>query len=164
MSVTADIALKVDVVEVITTGTPAALDSNSVITHNEYSTSVQLTATSSVPATKTAMFLATMSGGALTIDLTALTGTNDATVTFDGLKVQSMHLSAPTTNGSSITVTAGATNGIDLLGASWSVVLQPGQEIVWYGFNLAQDVSATVKNIDLAGTTTDALEVSLVAG
>lgn len=164
MAVTADYALKVDVVEQVDTDVPAALAPNRLVTHTEYSSSGQLTATSAVPATKTAVFLASLVAGALTVDLTALTGTNGATVTFDGLKVQLMHLKAPTTNGNNITITAGATNGIDLLGASWSVVLQPGQECMWYGLDLAPDVSATVKTIDLAGTSTDGIEVTLVAG
>lgn len=164
MSVTVDYELKLDVVETITTGTPAAIDSNSIVTHDAYSTSGQLTSTTTVPATKSAFFSAVMSGGALTIDLTALTGTNGATVTFNGLKVQLMHLKAPITNAANVTVTAGASNGIDLLGASWSAVLQPGQELMWAGLDLAEDVSATVKTIDLAGTAADTLEVSLAAG
>lgn len=164
MSVTADFAFQLDTVVTLSTNVPAALASNRVVTNDQYSSSGQYTATSAIPVTKESSFLASLVAGALTIDLTSLTGINGESITFDGLKVQLVHFKAPTTNANAITITAGATNGIDLLGASWSVVLQPGQEVMYGGFNLVEDVSSTVKTIDLAGTSTQGLEVSLVAG
>ena len=132
--------------------------------HNGYSTEQILGSGSSVPCTKVAPFLATLIAGALTIDLTALVGTNGAAVDLTGLKIQAIKFRAPTTNSAVINIAPGVANDYDLLGASFSIDLLPGQEVMAFLNEAAPDVATADAEIDLAGTGTDALEVILVAG
>ncbi len=83
-----------------------------------------------------------------------------------GLKLQVLKLKAPTTNTATITATKGASNGygLDSSGATWTIPLAPGAEAQLYIPDEAPNVSASVKNIDLAGTGTESVYVMIVAG
>lgn len=164
MSVAVTLAATVSVVETLPNNTPSAPDATRKVTHTGFNMSKSLNAASTPPATLMAAFEQALSSGAATIDLTALTGTNGATVNMNGLKVQAFKIKAKTTNANPITLTAGASNGIDLLGSSWSVTLQPGQEFLFYGNDATPDVASGDRTIDLAGTGTQAVEVIVVAG
>jgi hypothetical protein len=164
MSVSALYALTVTTTETLETNVPAASATAKAVTHNGYNSSGTLTATSTVPATQCAYFEKALVAGAATIDLTALTGTNGATVSLSGLKVQLLKIKNKATNANAITVGEGAANGYELAGNAWSMILQPGQEFLFGGNDAAPDVGASAKNIDLAGTGTQAVEVAIVGG
>lgn len=140
--------------------------SDKTVTHDNANTSKVLNATStaSQPAvTKMVWFDQALSGGAATIDLTSLTGTNGATVTFSGLKVCVAKFKNPSGNGA-MTVKFGVANPYNLLGASWTLIIPADSEITVYSNEGAPDVAGGAKDIDIAGTGTETLEVQLFAG
>lgn len=164
MAVTSTYTSTLDILE--TLGTPAADAAATApgVLHNAWDINEALSATTTPAATKTASFQKALSGGAATIDLTALTGTNSAAVDFTGLKVQHARFQNPSTNANNITVKFGAASAYLLLGAAWSVILAPGMEVLLRGNNATPIVSGSLKNIDLSGTASQALNVQLVAG
>lgn len=164
MSVSVTYETKISTAETLETNVVAAGSNSKTVTHTGYNSSNSLAAATTQPATKCAYFSKALSAGAATIDLTALTGTNGASVTFSGLKVQCWKFKNPSTNANSITVTFGASNAYLLGGTAFKWVLSPGQEICGYGYDATPDVSGSTKDIDISGTGSQALEVSLVAG
>jgi hypothetical protein len=150
--------------ETLETNVPAAAAAKRLVTHDQYNSSAALSSTTTPPVTKCAYFEKALVAGAGAIDLTALVGTNGATVDGTGLKVQVFKVQAKATNANPITLSEGASNGYELLGNAWTMVLQPGQEVMVYGNDATPDVAAGAKTIDLAGTGTQALEVSIVLG
>ena len=161
MSVKLAYISQVTVQESITVSAPDVVAPT--VTHKTFNTTLNLSATSTPPVSKTASFAKALSAGAATIDLTNLTGTV-GTVDGTGTKVQSAKFLNPSTNANAITVKAGASNAYLLGGTSWSFILSPGMEITVYGNNATPSIDATHKNIDLAGTGTQALNVVLVMG
>lgn len=129
-------------------------------------TDATLNASSSVPVTKHANFNKTLSTGAGTIDLTALPGiTADETVNGTGLKVQKLMLTNPNTNANKMTISQGASVAYRLDGATnWSVVLGPGQSCLFELDEGAEDIGASHKNIDIAGTGSQILHCRIVMG
>jgi len=164
MATKVEYAAKVTVLETLSTAVPGAADPT--LTQAGYNTEGSFSSTSTPPTTKSVVNTVALVAGAKTIDLTALTGINGATVDFTGLKVQFVKCRNPSANTGAITVQAGAANAYNLLGASWKVILQTGDEFTWKGSDDSgvPDVASGVKNIDLAGTGTESLEVVLVAG
>ena len=152
---------KVSVTELLT---DVYLNSNSSVLHNGMNTTLSLNAGTSVPVTKVASFQLTLSSGTGTIDFRALPSTNGALLDGNGLKVQVMKLRNKSTNANSITVVPGATNGIDLFGASSRIVLLPGQECLMTLNDAAPDISATDKTLDVTGTGSQILECIFVLG
>jgi hypothetical protein len=161
MSVTLAYSAQVSVTETIE-NTPTS--SSPSITHSAYNTTQNLTGATTPPVTKIAGGLATLSAGALTLDLTALTGTNGAAVTFSGLKVQAFKFKNKAANTGAMTLTEGAANGYELAGNTWKMVLAPGQEFLFFGNDAAPDVGGAAKTIDITGTGTEAGEFVAVAG
>lgn len=144
---------------------PASSTANRIVTHNGYNTALTLSASTTPPVTKVAAFSQALTGGAATIDLTALDGTI-GTVDGTGLKLQVLKLKAPTTNTATLTATKGASNGygLDSAGATWTIPLAPGAECTLYLDDDPPDISSTVKNIDLSGTGTESIYVEAVLG
>lgn len=134
------------------------------VTHNGLNSAETLNAGSTVPATKVASFEKAMSGGAGTIDFRALIGTNAGAVDGNGLKIQLIKLRNKSTNANAITIVPGASNGLNLFGAAFSVTLSPGQEITAYLKDQGTDIDATHKTIDISGTLAQVLEVIVVMG
>lgn len=165
MAVTLQWAMTATSTEVLT-GNVVAAASNAVktVTHAGYNGGATLTSVTTPPVTKNAYFLKAMSAGAGTIDLRALTGTNDQAVDLNGLKVQVAMFKNPSTNANSITIVGGASNGYLLFGTAGSVVLAPGQAVMFYGHDALPDVDATHKTLDISGTLAQTLECSIVAG
>jgi hypothetical protein len=144
--------------------TPSAATNYKKVTHAAYDTEDTLNATSTPPGTKCAFWQETMTDGAATIDLTALTGTNGATIAMTGLKVQVFRATALGTNGNTVTVAAG-TDAYNLAGDGWTVDLEPGQEFVFYGNDATPDVaSGSADEIDISGTGTDKINFSVICG
>ena len=164
MPVAVTYASTLTVVETLSTNVPDA--TAPTVTHNGFNRTATLNASSTPPASKMASFQKALSAGAATIDLTALTGTNGATVDFTGLKMASVKFQNPATNANAITVKAGAATAYLIGGAAWSWILQPGDEFLWESgvVNAAPTVSGSLKSIDLAGTGSQALNVIMVAG
>ncbi len=162
LSVTYDSTVTVE--ETLTGNAPFALSAKKKVTHDQLDSSAALNAGSTPPVTTFASFQKALVDGSATIDLTSLTGTNGATVTFSGLKVQVAKFRNPITNANPITIAKGASSGYTLGGAAFSVVLQPGDEWTYKGVDTSPDVSGSVKTFDLTGTATQALDVYLVAG
>lgn len=168
MSVTVVYKSQVDVTEVLETNVPA-MASGSSVQHTGYSTSLALSSTgiSGRPAaTKCAIFSKALSGGSATIDMTSLTGTNGATVDFTGLKVCVMKFKNPSSNANAITVAKGASNGFGLTtsGTTFSIPIPPGGEITLESDEGTPDVGSGAKTLDLTGTSSQALQVTLIAG
>lgn len=113
--------------------------------------------------TVTASLQKALSGGAVTLDLTSLTSVRGASVSFNGLKVKRALLRNPVANANAITAKFGAATPASTFGASWVLVLQPGDV---YAVSLAnsETVDATHKNIDLTGTGSQALDFLAGAG
>lgn len=164
MAVSVNYALQVNCDETLSgSQVPAVATGGNVLRHTGYSKSGTLNATTSVPATKWAAFLQALSAGAATIDLTAVTGTQ-GTVTFSGLKIQLFMATATTGNTGAITLTEGASNGYELAGNTWKVAVQSGQSFLFYGNELAPDVGGSTKTIDLSGTGSETVQISIVGG
>lgn len=137
--------------------------SDRALTHSSINTQATLDASTTPPVTKFIWINQALSAGAKTLDLTSLTGTNGASVTFSGLKVQVAKFKNPTGN-AAMTVKFGAANPYNLLGASWTLILLAGQEITLYLNDAAPDVAGGAKDIDIAGTGSEIIEVQLFAG
>lgn len=152
----------VQVKETLSTG--VAYATAPVITHDGLNTGATYTASTSIPVAKVAAFLATLSSGALTINLAALVGTNGAAVDLTGLKVQSIKLKATSTNSGMITVAEGASNGIPLFGTAATFGLRAGQECQWLFNELGSDVASGDRTLDLTGTGAETLSIIIVAG
>lgn len=163
MSVTADWALKVNVVETLSTDIDAAPSPN--INHTGFSTRGTFTASSDVPVTVVSADGIALVTGGHTIDLSALPGTNGATVNGNGLKVQLFKFK--NTGSAVMTLTEGAANGYRLMGtaAGWEIAVFAGQEILLNLNELAPNVvTDTDDEIDIAGTAVETFEVMIVLG
>jgi hypothetical protein len=139
-------------------------NANSKITYDKLNSAVTLNGTSSPAVTKQASLRVTLSTGAATVDMTSMTPQNEAAVNATGLKPQLYKFQAPATNSGAITIAPGGSNGHALLGASFSITLNPGQEVSGYLDASAVTVDSTHKTIGLSGTGTDVLDMQLVFG
>lgn len=163
MSVRATVVQQLTVQETLSTGVPAS--SNPVITHSGFNKTKQLNATSTPPATKVVSISGSLTAGAATLDLTNLTGTNGATVTFAGLRVQAMYFENLSSS-NTMTIQGGA-NPYEVFGhASGYVTLGPGASILIYtaDYAPADVVNSTTDEIALSGTGTDSYYCELLAG
>jgi len=134
---------------------------------NTYNQTGTLTASSTVPATVQATFPLTMSGGTGSINLAALPGLDSSqTIDGTGLKAQLLLLLNPSTNANSITVAKGASNGYgwNTAGTSWTVSLSPGQWAMFGGNDVGPDVASGARLLDVTGTGSQVLDVSIVLG
>ena len=87
MAVSATVKAILDVRELLASGVPASSGGDAVVVHDGWNQELLLNGASAAPVTKVAAFQQALSSGAATIDLTALTGANGATVDGTGLKV-----------------------------------------------------------------------------
>lgn len=165
MSVSADFDLLCSVTETLTG--PFVDPANPTVGFNGLNTSGVLNAGSTVPATKHAADVCTMSDGTGSINLAALPGkTAEETVVGTGLKVQILILRAKATNANPITVAKGASNGYGLNAANgtWSETLDPGQVRAFYLKDSAPDIASDKRVWDVTGTGAQGLEYQIVMG
>jgi len=134
------------------------------VLHNGLDSEETFNATTTVPATTVSSFNKTMSSGAATIDLRALTGVNGAAIDGNGLKVQCAKFRNKTTNANNITIVGGASNGFLIFGTAGTITLPPGGEILLYLKDQSSDIDATHKTIDISGTGSQVLECLIVMG
>ena len=166
MSVRATAAMNLSVAETIDTSVPA-LGAQNTIVHDGFTSTHTIYSSTTPPATKVAAFTKALVAGAATIDLTALTGTSGASVTFSGLKVQMVKIINPSTNVNPLVVVPGASNGYNLLGAAFKITLKPGEEHQFYLPEGPPDVAGGAKTLDLTDGGAGGTESSqwiLVAG
>ena len=124
-----------------------------------------LTASSTPAATAGSVFRQAMTAGAATIDLRAIPTVNSGTIDGNGKKVRVLRLSAPGTNANPITITPGASNGLNVFGATGEITLNPGDTVQLEPATAgATAIDATHKTLDLAGTGTQVLDVAVVVG
>lgn len=166
MSVTLTYTSILAVVETLETNVPFASASDKTVTHNGLDQTLSgITAgTAASPSTKVAAYQKALSAGAATIDLTAIPGVNGVTQDMSGLRVQFAKFRNPSGNANPITIGEGASNGYEMLGNGWTILLDPGCEILLYNPEASPDVAGAAKTIDLAGTGSQALDIILVAG
>lgn len=169
MATTLAYASSINYTEVLASSVPAISGSANSVQHTAFSTSKSLSSTvvsGQGIVTDGALFNTTMSGGAATIDLTSLTGTNGRSITLLGLKVQAMKFINPSTNANNISVTKGASNGFGLGsgGTTFTFVLPPGSEVTWYANEGTPDVASGAKTIDISGTSAQVLQCAIFAG
>lgn len=162
MSVDVNYSSKITTTEVLATNMTEANDAT--VRFNGMDTTATLNASSTPAVTKAAFFAQALTGGAATVDLTALTGANGATVDGSGLRVQLLKAQNPSTNTGAITIAIGASNGYDGFGAAFSVAVDPGAEILIRTDDAGSDIGATKKNLDLSGTGTEALTLGIIMG
>lgn len=162
MSVSIAYAATMTVTETVE-GTPSAVSASKVVTHTDYNEAATITgATGASPVTKYAGFLATLSSGALTIDLTTLTGTNNATVDMTGLKPQLVRVKNLGAN--DLTIKGGATNGHNFFTSTDGTVVRAGGWAYFFAPEGTQDVASGDKTWDLTGTGSQTSEWSIAAG
>ncbi len=146
---------KLNAVEVLPeAGTPAATAGNRKITHNQFSKSMSIANVTKVSYGEHAM---TAGGGS--IDFTDLPGVNNASVDGTGLKVKSIRLEAPADNAGPITIEEGASDGLDI---GMTAILAPGADVLLRGND--STIGASTKILDLSGTGTDKVKVSIALG
>ncbi len=111
--------------------------------------------------------LMTLTAGAATIDLTALTDVNGASITLTGKKVRGFYFENLSTS-NTMTFAKGASNGSTALSGSWTFTLWAGQRVCIDLGGVATasiaDISASLKTIDVSGTGTDTFNFGVIVG
>ncbi len=95
---------------------------------------------------------ATMTSGAVTIDMTAAPYSGGTTV-----PIRAFFLN-PASNANSITIAKGASNGYTGFGSAFSITLAPGESC---GLNALTALSGSVKTLDVTGTGSQVLVVQI---
>jgi hypothetical protein len=131
------------------------------VKHAAFDKTATLYGTTTPPVTKVAFFEVTLSGGAATVNLAALSGTNGTTVDGTGLKVQAIRVE--NTGANSLTIAPGASNGIDLFGTG-SLVIPAGGHVVLYSSDGTPDIASGDRTLDLTGTGSQVSRWSVVMG
>ena len=162
-SVTLRYVVKTTATEVLSVGVPAQSGGSAII-HDGFDTTMVLDADTAPPVTKAVAFEDTLGGAATTIDLTALTGANGATVDGTGLRVQSLKVRNKVASGANMQLSAVGGNPYDGFGANFLCELIPGAEITLYTNDNGSDIAAGNKNLFIAGTATDVSEIVIVMG
>lgn len=116
MSVSASIALQATVTEILEGNTASASPANRTVTHALFNVAKTLNGTSTPAVTQQAHFVVALTTGAATVDLTALTGTNNVTVNGTGLVVRYVRVNNLGEN--PLTIEPGDSNPHDFFGES----------------------------------------------
>lgn len=159
-SIATDVKLNVTTTETLTNDD---LNASSTLLHNGYDINRSLTGVTSENVTKAAYQTVAMTAGAATIDFTSLL-LNAVAVTLTGLKPRAILVTALAANAGNVTVVKGASNGYDGMGSAFSVVLEPGQSFAFDFFTAGNAVGGSNKTLDISGTLTDGVRLSIVAG
>lgn len=167
-AVVAHYDLKLEVEETLALSQDLSADETTFTHETTITTRDTLKSTSTPAVTKTFSDSVNLTAGAATLDLTSLTGPAGTTVDMTGLKVQLVKLACPTSNTAGITVDRGASNAYNLFGEDNSsaeqVEVLPGCAMLFFMNDKTADVSASVKDVQLAGTGTESIEIIIVAG
>ena len=159
MSVSATIGMQSRITETIESGIEFASSPSVVHTPG---TNVSINATSTPDGEKFSGAEYALTAGSGSIDFTALTG---IVVAVDGTGLRPRWVYFCNTGAANITIAKGASNGIDMFGASWTITLRPGEQISrTLSTSGPAVVSGTNKIIDLTGTGTDTLQMAVILG
>ncbi len=166
MSVIATVGMQMTIVETLETNVPATTATTRKVTHsaNNLAVTLPLGGGSPVPASQCAVFPVAMVAGVAEINLAALLGTNGATVVGTGQKVQAVIFEALAGNTNPVKIATGASNGYELAGADFAVTLKARQRAMFYLAEQAPDVASGDRILDVTGTGTEGLNVTMVLG
>lgn len=164
MAVSCAYAMLMTCTETLSSNVPFISTDDPSIVHNGLNSTGTFDAGTTPAATEWVANEYTMSGGALTIDLTSLTGTNGRSVSLNGLRPRLVKIKNKATNANSITIAEGASNGYPLFGASRSVTLLPGEELQYLYSSSCTAVGSSDKTIDISGTGSQVLQMAILAG
>lgn len=165
MSVTCSYRINATVVETLSTNVQGSVSPQ--VTHSKFDRALQLDGDGTggtAPITQGKGFTFTLSGGALTIDLTSLPATGGGTFSATGLRLIVAHLECPATNAGAINIAPGASNGYYFLGSGNDFTIPIGGLMSVYTNNQGIDIDGTHKTLDLSGTGADILNAILCFG
>ena len=162
MKITAELSIGATVTKTVETADDAMIDSSDARIKATLEEALTLNATSTPDCEMEAHGSFAMTAGAATIDFTDLHSFGES-ISFSGKKVRFVVLQNPATNANSITIVEGASNGLSLLGANFSVTLAPGETIAKY-LPDGPTVGGSDKTIDITGTGSQALRMMAGAG
>lgn len=134
-------------------------------THEYGDSNLTLNASSIPVVSQTWSDTVALAAGVKTLDLAALVPGNGSLPTIDmtGEKVQAVYIKNTGTN--AMVFAPGGTNPYDLFGsASDRITLKAGGAHMWRGNEHLEDVDATHKTIDVAGTGSEEFEILLASG
>ena len=164
MGLSANVHLKLEARETIASELSGTLTvpHKSVLLAEEFTLPIGTT----VPITDSWSDRRTMGGTAETLDLTALVHVVLGSIDLSGLKVQAIKVAAAAANNAAgLNFTNGAANPYDIFGAAGdAVTVLPGMAVLVYAPDKLEDVDATHKTIDVAGTAGDVYEIVILAG
>jgi hypothetical protein len=123
-----------------------------------------LTSSTTPPVTKFASEAITLGAGATTVDFTALTDVEGNAVDATGLKLQILRLKTPATNTAVVNVAPGASNAYLIFGSGNDIDVGIKGHLLYYIPEALADVSATVKTIDVSGTSGEKIDLEFVFG
>lgn len=156
---------KLPVTDITALTTPASgTDSTTVVGDAWDSAQLTLNGSSSPVITAAAQVTGALSGGAASIDLTSVS-LNGASVDGTNLRVKAFKFK--NLGAAAMTISEGASNGLGMLGQAFSVTLPALGEITWFcgvGADGIEDIDATHKTFDLAGTGTDTYRFTVLMG
>ena len=126
------------------------------------------TPTTQVPCTTQWQDTFSLSAGAATLTLTALSFGNLAAKDLTGLKVQFIKIRNRSTNTAAVTIVDGAANGYNILGDASGQITMPVGSTFMFGMDTTeglQDVAAGDATIDFSSSDVDAtVDVQIIAG
>ena len=157
MAVDLTYAAALTAVETLPTGSLPSLFAR--VTHSGFDLAKTLGALTTPPVSKIAAFLATLAAGTLTIDLTALVGTNNAVVDGTGLKLQFLRIANLGAN--AMTIAQGGSNPY-AIGAG--LTIPPGGSVLLEGNGGFTAIGPTLKNLLLTGTAAQTANVTVILG
>jgi hypothetical protein len=149
---------------VVETLTKTSLLSDKTVTHDALNTTKLMRATDTIDAEFVHSSRVAMTAGAATIDLTALTDVEGATIVTATKRLRAIKIKPVSTNANAVTIEVGASNGYVGFGADFSIALLANSEVMIYTANDAGAISATNKTLDITGTATQAIDIICVFG
>lgn len=105
-----------------------------------------------------------LSDGSATLDLTSISNSEGDTIATTGKKVRVFKAKATSDNANALTLTEGASNGYALAGASWKVILEASDSVLFILNDNADAVGASDKTIDLSGTGSQSVDIIIIFG
>lgn len=134
---------------------------------DNFKVGLTLDSTTTPPVTEVYADNLALSGGAITIDLTALPGTNGRTIDMTGLKVQYLWVGQVASNTANLTLKPGASTGYNI-GNNANTFLSIGHAgneaicCIWNELN--PDVSGSLKHLDVTGAGSETFNIVIAAG
>lgn len=166
MPVTVNYELKLHAFDTADAGIDS--DDPQIVWHDlEADIKATLNAAGSVPVSKAWADKRTLSAGADTIDLTALSGPFASSIDLTGLKVQVIRITADAGNAAPITVKFGSANSApyNLFGSAGQVEVPAGGAVMLFGNEKLPDVAAGAKDLDVSSSDATAVyRIVLAAG